>query len=132
MDVSDRSVSSAACWIALIAAVVSLAVATVLFLTPESPIAGTPGALLAALASLAVAAAVLALHLSDGRHRGLFGVLSTLVLLGSLGTGFAGYMLMRPGIVASMAVCFLAVIAFLLLPPRSPLRTSGPRHAERT
>ena len=127
MNVFDRSAPGIACSIALIAAVVSFAVSVVHYVNPGSPIGGTPGALIAAGASLAVVLALLALPLTDGRHRGAFGLLTTLLLLGSLGTGFAGYMLMRPGIVAAMAVCFLALVAFLLLPPR----VTATRQAER-
>lgn len=127
MGVLDRSAAGLAFWIALFAAVASLALAGFWYLTPDSPIRGTSGALLAAAASLAVAIALFILRLTDGGHRGLFGTLSTLTLIGSLGIGLAGYMLMRPGIVIAMAVCFLAVLAFLL----RPFRVTEARHAER-
>ncbi|MCD7060579.1 hypothetical protein [Pelagibacterium xiamenense] len=92
------------CVVALGAAV-GLIISIINYFTPGNGISGTPGALLVIGSTLAILLAATVIWFLAGRLSWIGGTLFVLILLGILGTAFAGYLLESAWLPVTMAVC---------------------------
>ncbi|WP_251976668.1 hypothetical protein [Salinicola avicenniae] len=92
----------------LVASLVGLALALYAYLTPLTGVTDSLGALVVILASILLA--VLALILRAASGRGARIALSILILVGLLGTGFAGLLLHQWWFTAAMALGLVGLI----------------------
>ncbi|CAO1662385.1 hypothetical protein [Vreelandella indica] len=98
----------------LIASLAGLAIALYAYFVPLTGVTGTLGALVAILACLALG--VLALLLAAVKHKKAAILLRVLILLGLLGTFFAGMLLHQWWICAAMGVGFIGLILDMVRP----------------
>jgi len=98
---------------------VGTALAVYAYVSPDTGVAGTVGALLALIGAVAVTVGSLVAALADLRGW-LFGVLAFLIALGAVLTALAGYFLMQYGLAAVMALALVGLIVAVMLP--SPRR----------
>lgn len=99
--------------ILLIAAAFGLAIASFDYVSHDSGIRGTPGALLVMISSVLMVLGAGALLLDPGMPRWLRGTLVILIALDILGTAFAAYMLEANWLLATMGLAFIGWIIHL-------------------
>jgi hypothetical protein len=97
-----------------IASGVGLVIAGAGYLSPDSGITGTPGALLVVGSSLALLIAALLLPVLAARGDWLHGLFIVLCVLGLLGTGIAAWFLELPLLVAAMVVAAVGLAMHLM------------------
>jgi len=98
----------------LIASLAGLAIALYAYFTPLTGVTGTLGALIAIVACLILA--VLALLLTSVKSRGASIALRVLILLGLIGTFFAGLLLHQWWICVAMVVGLIGLILDMVRP----------------
>jgi hypothetical protein len=87
------------------AAIVGAAVSIANYFSPDSGIAGTPGAILVIVSSVILIALGLIMRGAATRSQGLRVFVAAAALLGIAGTAFAGYLLESETLVVAMLVC---------------------------
>ncbi|WP_136068877.1 hypothetical protein [Modicisalibacter radicis] len=106
-----------------VASLAGFAIALYAYVTPLTGVTDTLGALVAILACVALA--VMALILAALKGRGTRNALRVLILLGLVGTAFAGLLLHQWWIVVAMLVGLVG----LILDMRRPTHTTRPAHS---
>jgi len=101
----------------LAGALASLLVTLYAYVTPLTGVTGTAGALLVIVASLILILAALVLPALKGR--GMRNLARVLILLGLLGTGFAGLLLHLWTVPVAMAVGLVGLIIDMTRPARA-------------
>jgi hypothetical protein len=96
------------------AAVVGAAVSIANYFSPDSGIAGTPGAILVIASSVILIA--LGRIMRSARSRGLRVFVTAAALLDIAGTAFAGYLLESETLVVAMLVCLAGWFIHLIEP----------------
>ncbi|MDQ7727389.1 hypothetical protein [Halomonas sp. SpR8] len=100
----------------LVASLAGLAIALYAYFAPLTGVTGTLGALVAIVACIALV--VLALLLATVKGRGASITLRVLILLGLVGTFFAGILLHQWWICVAMVVGLVGLILDIILPSR--------------
>jgi hypothetical protein len=98
------------------AAVVGAAVSIANYFSPDSGIAGTPGAILVIVSSVILIALGLIMRGAATRSRGLRVFVAAAALLGIAGTAFAGYLLESETLVVAMLACLAGWFIHLIEP----------------
>jgi hypothetical protein len=98
------------------AAVVGAAVSITNYFSPDSGIAGTPGAILVIASSVILIALGVIMRGAAMRSRGLRVFVAAAALLNIAGTAFAGYLLESETLVVAMAVCLAGWFIHLIEP----------------
>ena len=109
-DIGSALVSSGA----LIGAAVSFAN----YLSPDSGIAGTPGALLVIFSTIILLGFVLIMRGYTRQGTGFRALVAAFALMNIVGTAFAGYLLDSETLVALMMVCLVGWLAHIFRPRR--------------
>lgn len=99
-----------------VAAAVGAAVSIANYFSPDSGIAGTPGAILVIASSVILIALGLIMRGAAMRSRGLRVFVAAAALLDILGTAFAGYLLESETLVVAMLVCLAGWFIHLIEP----------------
>ena len=99
-------------WLLAAAAVLSLAVSIYIYLTPESGVAGTPGAILVMVSTALLLLAALLL-IWDGMPKWLGGVFVVLAALDLIGTALAGWLLNSQILAILMVVGAVGWLAYV-------------------
>lgn len=102
------------------AAAVGAAVSIANYFSPDSGIAGTPGAILVIVSSVILIALGLIMRGPATRSRGLRVFVAAAALLGIAGTAFAGYLLESETLVVAMLVCLAGWFIHLVERGRRP------------
>jgi len=105
----------------IVLGVIGSAIAVYAYLSPDSGVAGTIGALLALVGAAAVTAGSLVAAFAN-LGRGLFILLAFLMGFGAVLTALAGFFLMQYGLAIVMALAFVSLLfaAFRQTPQRRP------------
>jgi hypothetical protein len=114
--------SSLGAWIIALAALAGAIVSAANYLTPESGIAMTPGALLVVGSTIILLIFGLWLA-SRPRSRGLRVILVILSFLDIIGTAFAGWLLESNALLIAMAVALIGWLILLFSPARAVTTT---------
>lgn len=106
-------------WLLAAVAVLGLAVSMYIYLTPESGVAGTPGAILVMVSTALLLLAALLL-IWDGMPRWLSVVFVVLAALDLIGTAVAGWMLNSQILAGLMVIGALGWIVYVFGKRRTP------------
>ena len=114
-------------WIVVASSATGFALSIFSFFWPDNGIHGSGGALLVIVASALILAASLLMALDLSAPRSLRILIYGLLLLGIIGTGFAGYMLEAYLLVVLMVLALIGWFVHVFAGPGEARRTTGLR-----